>query len=1750
MTCHVLHAGDGYQYLTEQVASGDMQRQPGDELTAYYQQHGNPPGRWVGRGCAELGVTGEVSEAQMQALFGEGLHPNADERIAARIADGDDIQPAINAERLGRRFAQYDKHVPLAVELRAAYQRFEQENERRPTVPERRTLKEQTAYALLVAENPQRPEPTPTEVRTYLRDELGRARQPVAGYDLVFTPVKGISVLWGLGDHQLRTTAERIHEQAWHDALEFVEHEGAFTRSGAGGIAQLSTHGLIATAYQHRDSRAGDPNLHTHVTVSNRVLGQDGVWRTLDGAQLHRIAVTASEVYNSRIEELATRELGVQFEDVSKGDDKRPVREVAGLPQEWLRGFSRRREQIETSYDELVADYVASYGRTPPRSVQMQLAQQATLETRPSKNQLPSMAELIDQWHDRASQLRPDLDISDALAEVVHQEPNPEATHIADLDATEVAEQVVATVSTTRATWTQYHLRAQAERQLRGYQLDSPQQRHDLIAQVTTHARDHASLSLDVEPDPVPERLQRPDGASQFRRHGMGLLTSEAVLAAEDRLVQTGLTARGPTVHAPVRAAALHDLGRRTGVVLNEGQRSLVEHFTACGQALAVGIGPPGTGKSTAMRAVREVWETTGSRVLGLAPSAAAADVLGDEIGTRAETLHRLTHQWRTSGAVDVGPGDMLLIDEAGMAGTGQLDQVRDIAEQHGAILRLVGDHRQLTAPESGGALRLLHTDLGGVELSEIHRFHNPDEAHAVRQVRLGETAVVDWYAEHDRLHGGVRPAVLDELYRDWQTDRADGVTTIMISDSADTVRELGARAQTELRAAGTVEHGGQTLHDDTQAGVGDQIVTRRNRRTLAVNHGRDYVKNGDLWRVQARDEHGRLQVRHCEHGGTTWLPADYVATHVELGYASTIHRAQGMTVDRARVHLSPTATRQAATVGLSRGRQANHTYLETESTLDSDEPQVMDGDLYYGYRSRSTEAEQLAAVLRRDGAELSATEQLREAQHAPYRFDTQVPEYDYARQLHRGQDAEALAEQWVRQAVPDWAEQILSEQAWPALQAVLHEIHDTGTGPVPLLTARAADRELTTARSVAEVLHYRVTAEMPDPVPTPSRPAQLPGWIASPPEPDADEGRSAADVELGEWLRGRAQALAERVETLGQQAGQRPPAWTVALGEVPEDPVEREQWQLRAGQVAALRERFEVPDTDTSLLGPTGRGRQQRAQEWVQRYLGLPEPRSSSSSAVLQSGEDIESEDSALSAAATDQVLAAAHQWAAADRAGPTADTASSARIPAPGLDPQVDRSGEVNAAAAAYYAGQLDAHPHAQDYLAERVPDAEAARARFGIGYAPNSWRGLTEHLRAQGYADQDLLDAGVATTSRNGGLIDRFRDRLMLSWCDEHGRVAGFTGRDLSGKHSAKYLNTPATSLFDKSELVFGLHEQRQALADGATPVVVEGALDVLALSSADPQRGDIAPVTASGTAVTDRHLDTLQRTTTGQQIVIGLDQDAAGQAAAARTVDRAVQRWPDTRMVTLSEGSDPADWVASHDQPAEALLPYTDRQQHQAAAAWMAHHAVDAYFAAARPEHQTEVEGQLGAARAAATALAHADRAEAIQASLDVAQRLDLVETSHMARMLAEARSQVDTAHPAASQKPQPQSAAPLPSPPSTSSPRAEPEHGTTHQNQEHDMNTLAERARALREQAAHRAAATADQQPTSPNQSPAARDDQRPHARQHEQRRAEHDEQQRREQQRRAEEEQRRREHEHQIEQQRQAEQQRDTGLER
>jgi hypothetical protein len=341
------------------------------------------------------------------------------------------------------------------------------------------------------------------------------------------------------------------------------------------------------------------------------------------------------------------------------------------------------------------------------------------------------------------------------------------------------------------------------------------------------------------------------------------------------------------------------------------------------------------------MRAACHVWDAAGRRVIPLATSAKAADVLGAELGRRAENLHKYLHDHgRPAGAADpwftLRRGDVLLVDEAGMAGTLNLHRLLTAARTAGAQVRLLGDPAQLGAVEAGGALRLLVHDVGALELVELHRFTDPEEAAATLRLRAGDPAAIGFYERRGRIRAGTREGMLDAAYAAWWSDLQAGRTSLLIAATGEDAIALSARARVDRLAAGQVHPGGVGLHGGTTAG-GGWVTTRANLRLVQVHGGRDFVKNGDRWTVTATHPDGALTVTHHEHHARVRLPASYVARDVELGYAVTAHRAQGATVDTAHVLLGEATTRESLYVAATRGRAGARLYTAVDTLLDPD---------------------------------------------------------------------------------------------------------------------------------------------------------------------------------------------------------------------------------------------------------------------------------------------------------------------------------------------------------------------------------------------------------------------------------------------------------------------------------------------------------------------------------------------------------------------------------------------------------------------------------------------------------------------------------------------------------------------------------------------------------------------------------------------------------------------------------------------
>ena len=271
------------------------------------------------------------------------------------------------------------------------------------------------------------------------------------------------------------------------EALDLLEDHAAYTRTGAGGIAQLKTNGLIGAAFEHWDSRAGDPNLHTHVAVSSKVQGVDGKWRSLDSRALHRAAVAISEAYNTSFEAHLTAALGVTFTarpDTTGG--REPVREIDGIPLPVIEFFSRRRVAIEKRYKELIRDDRATHGHEPPAAVTHQLAQQATLETRHGKKPPRSLADKRAAWRAELDERFGKGAAARLMAAVPAQPPAAPAQPAAEPNIELLAERAVASVACQRSTWTIWNIRVEAERLLRTEAPSLDPARHRQVADQIT----------------------------------------------------------------------------------------------------------------------------------------------------------------------------------------------------------------------------------------------------------------------------------------------------------------------------------------------------------------------------------------------------------------------------------------------------------------------------------------------------------------------------------------------------------------------------------------------------------------------------------------------------------------------------------------------------------------------------------------------------------------------------------------------------------------------------------------------------------------------------------------------------------------------------------------------------------------------------------------------------------------------------------------------------------------------------------------------------------------------------------------------------------------------------------------------------------------------------------------------------------------------------------------------------------------
>ncbi|MDR1791271.1 MAG: relaxase domain-containing protein [Propionibacteriaceae bacterium] len=1135
MSLKKLTAGSGYDYLTRQVAAMDSTEKGHTSLHDYYAQKGELPGRWIGAGME--GVEGleagdPVTAEQMRNLFGYGEHPLADERvlevdftgIEKQIGEGKGILPVkskweqriAEARHLGKPYYVYDNDVSdyrieVARRLQAA-NRAEGKPARAETpIEERARVRNEVATEWFIKQH-RRPPLDERELHGFIAEQSRQKTSAVAGFDLTFSPVKSVSTLWAVSSEPTRLAIQRAHDRAVEATLAYIEREALFTRSGTNGTKIERPKGLVAAAFTHRDSRAGDPDLHTHVVVANKVEIKDekgkSKWLTIHGSVLYRAAVSASEYYNTMLEKHLAASLGLRFYEVPKGVGKRVVREVEGVPPELLAAWSSRANDIKNRKSELVADFRAKAGRPPTPVEMIKLAQVATLQTRQRKHEPRSLAEQLIRWKAEAQAVLGTYEAVTNVEENALHAPFRVAddTPIPVGHAAKLVENVFEAVQAKSATWGVFTIRAEAERQIREANLAPFFTVNNLEGVVNRVQQKCVPISFDPDED-----SNLVDAGRVEPKAVGGRYTSQQILNAEMRLIAHAGRPGGRAasdLHINLAFAEAY----ANQVVLNPGQQELVRQMAASGRRLQLGLAPAGSGKTTAMGVLTSAWQNSGGNVIGLAPSAEAAEVLQSEIGCYSETLAKLDFETRSGNPAflprqfrSIGPDTLAIIDEAGMADTLTLDRAVNWLLSRGATVRLIGDTQQLAAVGAGGVLRDIQATHGAVNLTELVRFSSTTEAAATIALREGDANALGYYFDHQRIHIGDETGMCDAVFDGWRADREAGLDSIMVAHSHQQVAELNQRARTLRLADEATQTGEQvSLSDGNQASAGDTIISRRNARKLATS-STDWVKNGDKWTVLEAYPDGRLKVRRnsSRAGGqaVVILPADYVAEHVTLGYATTVHTAQGVTADTMHGLVGGLETRQLFYTMMTRGRDANHAYVTL--TGDGDAHSA----IYPEVLRPLTATDVLEQILNRDQPATSATTQQRQAKDPRKLLKEACDRYHDT--LFKG--VQTRLSETDERAIIDATETLFPgvtyDDAWPALANQLYYAYIDGRDPIQLLLDAADLGPTDDAENLTKLLTWRTaTLNQTGGGPLP--------WLPAIPEQLRDRGDTAKELE------------------------------------------------------------------------------------------------------------------------------------------------------------------------------------------------------------------------------------------------------------------------------------------------------------------------------------------------------------------------------------------------------------------------------------------------------------------------------------------------------------------------------------------------------------------------------------------------------------------------------------------------------------
>jgi len=759
----------------------------------------------------------------------------------------------------------------------------------------------------------------------------------VPGFDLTFSAPKSVSLTWALGGHPVAAEVKAAHAEAVKAGLDYLQGAACWTRRGAAGHTFVKGSGFLAAGYVHRSSRAGDPQLHTHVLVANATFAE-GRWTRLYHPAIYEHAKTASYVYEAHLRDELTHRLGVRWREVVNG-----LSEIEGFTPEQLRAFSTRRAAILEAAGEGAS----------ARAMQI-----ATLETRDAKDRDLTTESLREVWRAKAQEVGLDREAIRAGFGQERQAPEGQVS-VAALEA-----ELTAHAS---------HFDRRDAIQAVANSLPAGAPGPEVVEVADAYLATPGVIRIAETP-----RGERFTTRAIWELEQKALASAEAMAAASDRAVVDELIANRVLAQRPK---------------IKPDQEAMVRRLLGGGEGLVIVVGEAGTGKTYAVVAAARGWADSGNELRVAAPTWRAANVLRSE-GLDAISVARLLAELdrgTAAGEAALAKGSVVVVDEAGMVDSRAMARLIDHAERAEAKLILIGDPAQLGEIEAGGMFGALAARTDPVVLDEVIRHEHDLDREAAKLIREGSgREAISVYQGAGRVTVSDDPAARRAaMVADWWERYREGEDAQMIAKRNAEVRELNAMARDRMQAESRL--GAEEIRvGEARFAAGDQVITRINDQKLQVF-------NRERWRIAEVDVGSRrLWLDGIDTAKRVCVDSVFLervnprdgAAAVEHAYAATIYQAQGATLDSAFVMADPSMTKEEFYVASSRTSGETFFYATPEVQLAREEIAPASPYLRHGL-------EHVAEAAERTGAQTAAMDEALRSRYA------QMPSDQLNRQLH-----------------------------------------------------------------------------------------------------------------------------------------------------------------------------------------------------------------------------------------------------------------------------------------------------------------------------------------------------------------------------------------------------------------------------------------------------------------------------------------------------------------------------------------------------------------------------------------------------------------------------------------------------------------------------------------------------------------------------------------------------------------------------